>query len=185
MENSIQKTITTYEELRKNKYKITIDEDGYRESNIVLSFLPEHYHHLVGFHYLTDMPTISNPVSKHKFYKDIKKGKITANSILKSAKYCDISSRVEHFDKLLEILSCGSGKVIIEFDPSIPNSKVVARFCLFLRDKNVPFGKHIYYNLFIDCDYVNSTYFPTSYFVEESNRYIRDQNLLDCTISYI
>lgn len=184
MENSIQKTITIFEKLRQHKYLITIDEDNYRESPFILKFSPEHYHHLVGFQHLKDMPTIAFPVvDKRKFYKDIKSGKIDTNLILKSTKFQDISNRVEHFDKILEILN--SGKVIIEFDPSIPNSKVSARFCLFLRDKTKPFGTHTYYNLFIDCNRSNSIYYPATYFVENSNKYIQQQTFLDCTITQI
>ena len=184
MDALLQNSIFVFETLRRKKYLITIEEESYEGSPILLKFSPEHYHHLIGFQHLTDRPFISNPTTdKRKFYSDFRNGRIDTDQIISSVKFAEISDRILHFDQLLHILDAGAGRVIIEFNPTIPNSKIIARFCLFRRDETSALGNNTYYNLFIG--YNSSDYYPATYLVEHSNRYIREQTLLNCKIEHI
>ena len=78
--NEIENSLLFFDRIRKYTYKITI-ENG---MEIMLRFSREHYHHLAGFQHLTDLSTVSNPISRQKFYGDIKKGKIKPEQIKKS-----------------------------------------------------------------------------------------------------
>ena len=175
--NEIEKSIEIFERLRKFTYQITI-ENG---MEIVLRFSREHYHHLAGFQHLTDLKTICKPISKQKFYGDIKKGKITLEWIEKSCQYHFIQQRIASFDVLEQILSSGSGKIIVEFDKNKTGSVIDAKFHLFHRSGNPFIGEAVYYTLFINCER-NGVYYPVTYLVEHSNLYVREQTMYDCTI---
>lgn len=176
----IKKSIEVYESLRSFRYQISI-ENGTMFS---LRLDREAYHHLAGLQHLTDMQDIANPKLRHKIYNDIKLGKIPESKIMSSAKYAEISERIQSFPVMEEILSAGEGKIIVEFDNSKTDSKIAAKFHLFKRE-GLPFqGEVTYYTLFLDT--INgSTYFPVTYIVEHSNMYVRDQIMLDCTIEKI
>lgn len=176
----IKRSIAVYESLRVFQYRITI-ENG---TVLLLKLNRESYHHLAGLHYLDDMPDISNPKSRHKIYNDIKRGKISEERIKSSVKYPDISQRIESFHVLEQILSCGEGKIIVEFDNSKTGSKIKAAFHLFHRDGSPFEGDATYHTLFLDSEN-GLDYFPVTYIVEHSNLYIRNQNILDCTIEKI
>ena len=173
----IQNTIDIFGRLKKYQYKITI-ENG---MEIVLRFERERYHHLAGFQHLTDLPDIANPISKHKFYNDLRLGKISADKIKKSERYSEIQERITFFDKLEEIMTPGEGRIIVEFDQSKTDTVIKARFHLFRRDGNPFAGEAVYFTLFIDTEY-GDTYYPVTYVVEHSNMYVREQKFHYCTI---
>ena len=175
--DEIQKSIGVFEELRKYRYKISI-ENG---MEIELRFGREHYHHLVGFQHLTDMPDIADPVSRHKFYNDLRYGRLSTARIKKSIRYGDIQERIIFFDKIEDILSPGAGKIIVEFDKNKTGSVIEAKFHLFRREGNPFEGDAIFFTLFIDAD-TKVTYHPVTYVVEHSNLYVRGQNMYDCSI---
>lgn len=175
--NEIEKSIEVFERLRKFAYQITI-ENG---MEILLRFSREHYHHLAGFQHLTDLETICKPISKQKFYGDLKKGKITQEWIEKSCQYHLIHQRVASFDMLEQILSSGSGKIIVEFDKNKTGSVIDAKFHLFHRTGDPFKGEAVFYTLFINCER-SGIYYPVTYVVEHSNLYVREQTMYDCTI---
>ena len=173
----IKKTIDVFERLRKYQYKITI-ENG---MEIALRFEREHYHHLAGYQHLTDLPDVAKPISKHKFYNDLRSGKISEEKIRKSELYGSIQERIIFFDKLEKIMTPGDGKIIVEFDKSKTDTVIKAKFHLFHRKGNPFAGDAVYFTLFIDTEY-GDTYFPVTYVVEHSNMYMREQTLYECTI---
>ena len=173
----IKNTIDVFERLRKYQYKITV-ENG---MVIQLRFERERYHHLAGFQHLTDLPDIANPMSKHKFYNDLRREKISEEKIKKSELYSEIQERITFFDKLEEIMSPGEGRIIVEFDGSKTDTVIKAKFHLFNREGDSFKGEAVYYTLFIDTKN-GSTYYPVTYVVEHSNMYMREQTLYDCTI---
>ena len=173
----VQNTIGVFERLRKYQYKITI-ENG---MEIVLRFNREYYHHLAGFQHLTDLPDIARPISKHKFYNDLRRGKISAEKIKKSELYGEIRERIAFFDKLEEIVMPGEGRIIVEFDKSKTDTVIKAKFHLFRREGNPFEGEAVYFTLFLDSEN-GSTYYPVTYVVEHSNIYVREQTFLSCTI---
>ena len=175
--DEIQKSIGVYEKLRKFRYKISI-ENG---MELELHFGREHYHHLAGFQHLTDMPDVADPVSRHKFYNDLRYGRISADRIKKSIRYTDIQERMIFFDKIEDILSPGAGKIIVEFNRHKTGSVIEARFHLFRREGNPFDGEAVFFTLFIDAE-TKVVYYPVTYVVEHSNLYVRGQNMYDCSI---
>lgn len=176
--NEIEKSIAVFDRLRKYTYKISIDNG----MEIMLRFSREHYHHLGGFQHLTDLKTICNPVSRQKFYNDVKKGKISREHLAKSCQYPLIQERIASFEMLEQILSSGSGKIIVEFDKNKMGSAIHARFHLFHRVGNPFKGEAVFYTLFINSER-DSIYYPVTYVVEHSNLYVRDQLMHNCTIA--
>ncbi len=176
----IQNTIDIFERLRKSQYKITV-ENG---MVIRLKFEREHYHHLAGFQHLTDLPDVAKPMSKQKFYNDLRRGKISAEKIRKSALYGEIEERIAFFDALEAIMSPGKKRIIVEFDKSKTNTVIQAKFHLFHRRGDSFKGESTYYTLFIDTKN-GSTYYPVTYVVEHSNLYMREQILYYCTIEQL
>lgn len=177
MVEDIQKSIVIFEALRKYRYKITI-ENG---TEIILWFGREHYHHLAGFQHLKDMPDISNPVSKQKFYNDLRSGKIPSERIKKSIHYADIHERIASFEIIKDMLSSGARKIIVEFDNRKTGSEIKAKFHLYHRE-GIPFkGDAVFFTLFINAEDRN-VYHPVTYVVEHSNIYIRGQNIYTCSI---
>ena len=173
----IKNTIDVFERLRKYQYKITV-ENG---MEILLRFERERYHHLAGFQHLTDLPDVADPISKHKFYNDLRRGKISQEKIKKSELYGEIQERITFFDKLEEIMAPGEGRIIVEFDKNKTDTVIKAKFHLFQREGNPFKGEAVFFTLFIDTEY-GDTYFPVTYVVEHSNMYMREQTLYDCTI---
>lgn len=173
----IKNTIDVFERLRKYQYKITV-ENG---MEILLRFERERYHHLAGYQHLTDLPDVADPISKHKFYNDLRRGKISKEKIKKSELYGEIQERVSFFDKLEEIMAPGEGRIIVEFDKSKTDTVIKAKFHLFRREGDPFKGEAVYYTLFIDTKN-GDTYYPVTYVVEHSNMYVREQKFYDCTI---
>lgn len=175
----INDTIAVYERLREKTYKIEI-ENGI---TLTLSFLPENYHHLVGYQHLTDIADISRPRIKQKFYNDLKKHQIEEKQILNSVKFQEISERIKFFSYIEEIVSAGESKVIVEFDKLKSNSEIIADFHLFRREGNPLEGRSSYYILFIGYDSKKQSYYPATFIVEHSPKYVRNQTVYNCTIS--
>ena len=79
----IQNSILVFERLRQHIYQISI-ENG---QVLLLRFSREHYHHLMGFQHLTDLESVSKPVSKQKFYGDVSRGKLRPEKMQKSVSF--------------------------------------------------------------------------------------------------
>lgn len=176
----IKNTIDVFDRLRKYQYKITV-ENG---MEILLRFERERYHHLAGFQHLTDLPDIAEPISKHKFFNDLRRGKISEDKIKKSELYGEIQERITFFDRIEEIMASGEGRIIVEFDKSKTDTAIKAKFHLFRREGNPFKGEAVYFTLFIDTKN-GSTYYPVTYVVEHSNLYVRDQKFHYCTIEQL
>lgn len=179
----IYNTVSVYERLSKQRYKITI-ENGIQ---FVLTFDKSRYHHLVGFHYLTDLVGIAvPPYGKERFYRRLKNRKITEEEIAKSELFGNIAERVEFFEYIEEIVSASDCKIIVEFDKKKASSDIEAKFYLYKREGD-PLRKEpaTYYALFIGYDAIENTYYPATYVVEHSKKYIHDQTMLDCKIEWI
>jgi len=176
----IKNTIDVFDRLRKYQYKITV-ENG---MEILLRFERERYHHLAGFQHLTDLPDIAEPISKHKFFNDLRRGKISEDKIKKSELYGEIQERITFFDRIEEIMASGEGRIIVEFDKSKTDTVIKAKFHLFRREGNPFKGEAVYFTLFIDTKN-GSTYYPVTYVVEHSNLYVRDQKFYYCTIEQL
>lgn len=179
---AIENTIAVYERVRRRRYKITI-EDG---TQFILCFSTDNYHHLVGFQHLTDVANVYNPYSKHRFYRSLKNHGIAESQILSSVHFNEIEERIRYFDFIEKIVSAGECRAIVEFDSRKASSDIAAKFLLFERDGCPLLGQPVtYYNLFIDHDNGNGLYYPVTYIVEHSVKYISNQNVFDCKIEVI
>ncbi len=179
----IDDTIAVYERLCKKKFKISV------ENGIVfyLVFERSRYHHLVGYQHLTDIVDISAPIySKARFYRRLKNRKITEEDITKSAHFDYIAERIQFFAYIEEIVGASDCKIIVEFDSAKAQSDIEAKFFLYKRCGN-PLNKEpvTYYALFIGYDDSNNTYYPATYIVEHSKKYVDNQIMLNCTIEVV
>lgn len=177
--DQLAKTIQTYEALSKNKYQILI-EDG---TVINLRFKKENYHHLAGFQHLTDFRDISNPrQGKKQFYQDIREQRIKWDKIRRSAKFDLIEKRLVHFDRIAEIMVPGQQKIIVCFNDSLLKTKIEAVYFLYKKEGTPYTGDYQIFMLFLGFDETSGVYFPTTYVVEDSNRYLSGQDFLLCDI---
>lgn len=179
----IENTIAVYERLSKMEYRITV-ENGVQ---FVLTFAKKRYHHLVGFHYLTDIVGIAEPrYSKARFYRQLKNHKISEDEVTKSELFGYIEERVKFFGYIEDIVSVSDCKIIVEFDKNKADSDIDAKFFLYKRDGN-PLNKEpvTYYALFIGHDDSDNTYYPATYIVEHSKKYVTGQVMLDCKIELV
>lgn len=182
--DEIKKAIDTYEEIRKYKYHIAI-ENGIAFD---LLFGKHNFHHLIGLQHLTDKPRIAEPMEpQKKFYNTLAVDAALREEILSSRKYKTIKERIENFDRLVDILRSGDARIIVAFDPGkTPTQTIEAKFMLFDRAHNPGDGDAdiVYYHLFLD-DSAPSKYCPITYIVEHSKMYMNGQVLLDCSITQI
>ena len=174
----LQQTIAVYERMRKKAYRITIDNG----EEILLRFLPSNYHHLAGFQHLADLGSLSNPKSKDLFYGEIRRGKVQCEKVQRSACFHEISERLTSFGVLEEILAEGDAKIIVEYDKSKLSSEIEAKYYLYRRVGDQFAGNVKYHILFLGCR--DMGYYPSTYIVEHSNIYIRDQELHFCKIEH-
>lgn len=179
----IYNTIAVYERLSRQKFKITI-ENG---TSFVLAFDKSRYHHLVGYHYLTDLYDIANPpYGKKRFYRQLKNRKITEAEIAKSVLYAHIAERVRFFGYIEEIVSATECKIIVEFDKKKADSDIEAKFFLYKRNGNSLKQEPVtYYALFIGYDAEETAYYPATYIVEHSKKYVNEQKMLNCKIEVL
>lgn len=178
----IEATIAVYERLRKHKYRITVENGDV----IDLAFLRENYHHLAGYQHLSDMPIIQSPPGgTDAFYGRVKNGHITEKALSKSAKYNLIEKRLSTFFELENILSAGKQKIIIRFDKTKADTVINAIYFLYKKNGAPYSPEYSVCMLFIGYDPHKKKYYPTTYVVEESNKYFNDQDFLNCTIEVL
>lgn len=178
----IDKTIEVYERLRKNIYRITI-EDG---TIIDLKFFRENYHHLAGYQHLDDLPDIQDPLyGTDRFYGDIKGKKIKDNRICNSIKFWNIARRIEFFGKIEEILMAGEQKIIVEFDDTKVDTIIKAFYFLYKREGTPYSADYIVYILFVGYDNEKNKYYPATFIVEDSPKFLNGQNTYYCTVEVI
>jgi len=179
--NAISGSIASYERLRGRTYRITI-EDG---TQFELKFDTERYHHLAGFQHIQDIAYIAQPErGMRRFYSELKNGRISADKIIKSRWFSEIEERLAHFPDIERILQPGEGKIIVDFDMDAAGSVINARYHLFQRSGSVFTGEAVTYSiLFIGHDAKSNRYYPATFVVEHSNKYLVNQIFLDCTIT--
>lgn len=166
----IKKTVNAL--LRKN-FTIKI-EDG---TIVVFHFRMSHFHHLLGLHYLSDLPNISKPKYVDEPVKRLLSGDITLSDLQKSVSFGKIEKRMEYFPLLENMLVGNSCKIIIDFEPSlVPSTHIKSKYLLYKTDN------HITYYLFGIALLDGQKYYPETFFVEPSKYYISGQKLLECSI---
>jgi len=176
----ISESIAIYERLRRNKYRISV-EDG---TEFSLRFEERYYHHLAGFQHIEDIRRIQiPPYGTRRFYQELNKHRIAEKEIYDSKQYSVISERIERFSDIEEIMRPGNAKIIVDYDRNIAESKIRAKYFLYKREGSAFEGNVVYSALFIGHNEINAEYYPVTFVVERSVMFLRDQKFLNCTIS--
>lgn len=159
--------------LKRSNFRISI-EDG---TVFTLRFQTAQFYHLLGLHYLVDLPDMSNNGRSDEIIKRLLDGRITLSYLQKSAFFGKIAARLEHFSLLADMLVANRCKIIVDFDPSLITTQIKSRYLLYKTDSS----HSIYYLFGIACT-PRGVFYPETFFVEPSRYYVSEQNLLDCVI---
>lgn len=167
---NIQECAKFYETLIRKNYIFTLEND----IKFTFFFKVSNFYHLIGLHKLKDIrQLVDGSLSLNKIYKNILSGELSTAVIEKSALYHKISSRVEHFEKISDMLDKNKSKIIIDFDPELIE-------CTELQNTKYILYRHLesgYANLTLGED--KGSIYPETFFTENSKRYISEQILLD------
>lgn len=161
----------SYEKLLGKDFIITIDTKDGNTKTFQVQFKKDNFYHLIGFHYLTDLPQLDTRRNKkNRIFNNVLQGNITYNSIKSSVHFDNkIDDRVSYFHNIDKLLL---EKVILDFDASNVSLKTNLK-CdyMFFKDEN---GKYMHLSLA-----QNKTHYPESFFVRDDNLYIKDQDVFD------
>lgn len=91
--DKLQLAINSYNKLIGKEIKLVIGRKG-KKSNIYIDFYIEDFYHLIGYHHLKDLTSISRLSAKIAFRKTIN-GKITLDMLKKSVYFNDIEDRID------------------------------------------------------------------------------------------
>lgn len=132
----------------------------------------------MGLHKLSDLRRLKseNPA---KVFKDILSGNISVETIESSSFYYKIADRIEHFEKIADMLDKEKSKIIIDFNRELINgTELINTKYILYRDISL-YNDDLsgYANLTIG-ERQNKIY-PETFFYEKSKRYISEQILLD------
>lgn len=135
--------------------------------------------HLIGLHKLTDIPMIRQlndknikVVSASFILSKIRQERyLTEETIRKSSYFSLISNRFDSFSKE-SILSLIYTDVVVDFDSSLINSKLTAKYILFERKSSCA------YNHLCVAENLRSEKYAESFFYEPTDLYVRNQKTL-------
>ena len=165
--NDLEQCIQTFENILDKDYILTL-EDG---TVLHIFFTAKHFKHLLGLHKLTDIAAFhpKRGLSAKAVYDYIKRGKITFDTIRKSAHYSKIADRVACFPMIESLFF---KKVIVDFNPALlKNCKLQAEFILYTEYRNG------YLHLAIGHDIKGQ--YPESFFYEDSKCNLSGQHFVN------
>lgn len=138
-----------------------------------------HFFHLLGLHYLTDIPHISKAKNKAGIVNLLLKDSKFFGQIQRSSKYPKIQERIDTFSKVSEMLLTNKCQVVVDFDKTqLPSCQLLSKILLYKTDD------HNTYHILGLAPKENSLYYPETYIVEHSKYYISGQKLLSCEIGH-
>lgn len=168
-----EQLIKAIDELSLKNFCIKL-EDG---RTIPFHFKPASFFHLLGLHYLTDMPHISASKNKASLINQLRKDEKLFRQIQASSHYSSVSARIETFPNVVKMLLTDRCEIIVDFDSSLaPKAKICSCFLLYRTD-----DRNTYHILGIASN-GKGLFFPETYFVETSKYYVNGQKLLNCQI---
>ena len=161
----------SYEKLLNKDFIITIDTKDGNTETIQVQFKKDNFYHLIGFHYLTDLPQLNTRRNKkNKIFNNVLQGTITYDSLKNSSHFNNkIDNRVSYFNNIDKLLF---EKVILDFNSSNVNIKTSLK-CDYMFFKAQD-GKFLHLSLAYD-----KNHYPESFFVRNDNVYIKNQNIFD------
>ncbi|MEG1312217.1 MAG: PBECR4 domain-containing protein [Bacilli bacterium] len=161
----------SYEKLINKNFDITIDTKDGNTKTIQVQFKKDNFYHLIGFHYLKDLPQLNTRHNKkNKIFNNVLQGSITYSS-LKSSSYFDdkMNDRVSYFHNIDKLLF---EQVILDFDSCNISLKTNLK-CNYMFFKNKD-GKYMHLSLAQD-----KNHYPESFFVRNDNIYIKNQDIFN------
>lgn len=169
-----EQLINAINELSLKNFVITL-EDG---RVVPFHFKPAYFFHLLGLHYITDMPHISAPKNKAGLVNQLKKDERLFRQIKTSSHYHRVQDRIETFPTIVKMLLTDQCKIIVDFDKRLaPDAKISSCFLLYRTEDRVT------YHILGIASNGKGLYYPETYFVEPSKYYVNGQKLLDCQIT--
>ena len=164
----------TINALLKKQFTIHI-EDG-RE--VSFRFKKESFSHLLGLHYLTDLPQLANQPGRLAL-NTLEKDSRIFDSIRKSAHYEKVRDRMNSFTRITDMLLNDTCEVVVDFDKSkVPSAMIKSKFLLYKTDD------HITYYILGIAESPKGGFYPETYFVENSRYYVSGQEHFNCAITY-
>ena len=171
----IDKVAAAIQSLLGKDYTLEIENGAV----VRFKFQMYNFYHLLGLHYLTDLPDVARNRHIDEVVKKVLNGKIPLSHLQKSLYFNKIESRISNLHLLREMLICDACQIVVNFDPGLlPKSSIKSEYLLFRRE-----GMCTYYLFGIAHD-DSGRYYPETFFVEPSRYYISGQELLNCSISY-
>lgn len=136
--------------------------------SLKIAFKGEQFPHLIGLHYLEDIPetdTKKETNSAKRVYKRICRNQITQEVIEKSKQYYKIKNRIEQFLKFDDVINC---KIIVDFDyTKVRQTKIKSKYILYTECDG--------FYIMLGLRYNNDVLFPETFIVENSDYYIKNQ----------
>lgn len=136
--------------------------------SLKVAFKGEQFPHLIGLHYLEDIPEVdtrivTNPAKR--VYKKICKNQITQEVIEKSKQYYKIKDRIEKFLKFDDVINC---KIIIDFDyTKVPQTKIRSKYILYTECDG--------FYIMLGLRYADDILIPETFIVDNTDYYIKNQ----------
>jgi len=140
----LQQAAKTYAGLLRKDYAYEL-ETGAR---LLVYFMPEFFHHLMGLQKLTDIPAVIKSRSNHPrhIFRNVLNGRIALEDIRRSAYFNEVAPRLLHFEQINRLAAFE--KVIVDFDSALISSKIIkADYILFK-----PSNDGMFLNLFLKPD---------------------------------
>lgn len=157
--DKLQERTFSFKRLLDYEYKIILGRKG-KKTEFVINFEKTDFPHLIGLHKLTDV--LNGNMATEKLFNECLTGKISYESISKSAFFEKLGNRFEYFDKLETMLD--SNNIIFKCNTNnmATFSRIVADFEL----KNV-YEELIFYLFIEKRNYSEKQYCKS--FIQETN----------------
>lgn len=136
---NIYDSVQAFQKLLQTEYRFVLGRKG-RQTVFALRFDKAHCLHLMGLHYLKDVPALNK--KRSMVFDDLAAGKIAHELVERSIYYDQVAERI-HYMPLLEAL-LDSNDTIFKYNERVQkNSKIRAKFLL----KNHMEGRNLFFLL--------------------------------------
>jgi len=159
--DKLKECAEAYANLLNYEYNISIGRKGKR-IDICLIFSKEHFHHLIGLHYLTDRRNLKQ--NRTNIFDSILSDKLSFQEISSSSLFFYINSRLSLFPHIEDFFD--SNGLVFKFNnKEVPGTRMEAEFILENTvDSNIAY-------VCIDKDNKSDAFFCRSFFPKENIDY--------------
>jgi len=165
--DKLQERAFSFKRLLDYEYKIILGRKNI-QTEITISFEKSDFPHLIGLHKLTDV--LTGDIATEKIFDKCLSGKISYNTISKSAFFSKLGNRFEYFDRLENILDsndiifkCNTNSMAayskIKADFGLKNILEELTFYLFIQKRSS--SEKQFCKSFIQEDIIDYTYGQT------------------------